>query len=279
MNMERFYRKLDMYYSSGKSVDAEYHLKEYLQDAREKEDYSALLIVCNELGGFYRAMNRSKDAIPIYIEAIHALRRLGMFNTENHATTLINQATNYAVCGMTNDALTLFESARLIFEELGITTDFRIASLHNNISIVYQDTGQYDNAIEHLNKALNILCQLEDTEIEVATTYINMSQIKYQARKYPDALEYIEKALELFDSAKALTDTHYSVALETHGYICESLHMYADSMVSFQKAAMLVREQYGEEHDGYISLKNSIERVKESLFASESESYETSRTI
>lgn len=269
MNIERFYAKLDRYYSGTKSYQAENFLVDSLRTAIDQKDYPSVLIVCNELGGFYRAMGRYPDAVPVYLEAINALRKLGMFRTENHATTLINQATNYAVWGKSIDALELFEAARFIFENLGITVDFRIAALHNNMSIVCQDMEDFNGAIEHLNEALKILCQLEDTEIEVATTYTNLAQIKLHAKDYDGALIEIEKSLALFDSAKALTDTHYSVALETHGDICDKLGMYADALVSYQKAAMLVREQFGEDHRGYQSLVFNVGKCQRKLMRGE----------
>lgn len=265
MNIERFYRRLDQYYGGNRSVEAECHLKESLQVAREEKDYSALLVVCNEMGGYLRAMGRPEEAVPIYTEAITALRKLGMFNTENHATTLINQATNYAVCGMTAEALEIFETAKFMLNTLGITVDFRIASLHNNISILYQDIKKYDEALEHLDSALQVLSQLEDTEIEVATTYINMAQIKIQADDYGAALEYIERSLSMFAAAKALTDNHYSVALETHGHICEHLEMLQDALVSYKKAAILVEDQFGMGHPGYTALMECVKRVTKKI--------------
>ena len=265
MNIERFYSKLNRFYSGTNSYKAEYFLLDSLGMAKDGKDYPSVLIVCNELGGFYRAMGRYPDAVPIYIEAIQTLRKLGMFGTENHATTLINQATNYAVWGKSIDALELFEAAATIFETLGITIDFRVASLHNNMSIVCQDLEDYKGAVEHLNKALNILCQLEDTEIEVATTYTNLAQVKFQANDYEGALVEIEKSLALFDAANALKDTHYSVALETHGDICDKLGMHADAIVSYQKAAMLVREQFGEDNRGYQALVFNIGKSQRKL--------------
>ena len=162
MNLRIFYRRLNEYYDGMKTYRAEWFLKDSLVEAKRQKHEEAVLIILNELGGFYRAMGRYSEAAPLFVDAICTLRKLGLFHTENHATTLINQATNYAVWGKTIDALELFEAARLMFETLGITVDFRIASLHNNMSIAYQDMGEYDKAVDHLKDAIAILEQLED---------------------------------------------------------------------------------------------------------------------
>ncbi len=265
MNIKRFYSKLDKYYNSSGPYTAENFLLDSLDTAKSVKDYSYVLLVCNELGGYYRAMGRYSDAVPIYLEAIVALRRLGMFRTENHATTLINQATNYAVWGKYIDALELFEAARFILEDLGITIDFRVATLHNNMSIMCQDMEDYDGAINHLNKALDILYKLDDSEIEIATTYTNLAQIKFHSQHYDDALEYINKSLEIFETAKALTDSHCSVAFETHGYICDKFGMYEEALDSFQKAAAIVAEHFGTEHSGYQALLLNIDETQRKL--------------
>ena len=110
MNLRIFYRRLNEYYDGMKTYRAEWFLKDSLVEAKRQKHEEAVLIILNELGGFYRAMGRYQDAEPIYVEAIDALRKIGMFRSENHATTLINQATNYAVWGKYTEAIEIVKS-------------------------------------------------------------------------------------------------------------------------------------------------------------------------
>ncbi len=262
MNLERFYAKLDRFYSEGDAQVVEKHLKYSLEDAKIDKDYGAILVISNELGGYLRAVGKHEEAVPVYHDAIDALRKLSMFGTENHATTLINEATNYAVWGKSEQALEIFETARLLLEQLGIETDFRMATLHNNMSIVCQDLENYEAAIEHLNKALAILYKLEDTQIEVATTYTNIAQIMLLKEDYEGALAEIKQALHMFEVANALKDTHYMGALETYGQICYKLEQYDTALSTFQKARDLIYELFGDDHAGYHALVETIENIK-----------------
>ena len=265
MNLRIFYRRLNEYYDGMKTYRAEWFLKDSLVEAKRQKHEEAVLIILNELGGFYRAMGRYSEAAPLFVDAICTLRKLGLFHTENHATTLINQATNYAVWGRTIDALELFEAARLMFETLGITVDFRIASLHNNMSIAYQDMGEYDKAVDHLKDAIAILEQLEDTQIEIATTYTNIAQCKYHDKSFDDAMKDVNRSIELFEEAGAFKDPHYAVALETKGHVCDKLGLYEESLDFYTKACELVGELYGEDHRGYQSLLFNVGKAQRKL--------------
>lgn len=265
MDINKFYEILDGLYENKESHKVEGFLQSCLEEARFDADFGALILICNELGGYYRAVGKHEEGVPLYMLALDCIKKLDMENTENHATTLINQATNLAVWGKPQEALPIFESAGQILENLGITIDFRMATLHNNMSILCQDMENYEKALLHLQKALEILCKLEGTEIEVATTYTNIAQIQFMMEDIDGALESAEKALEMYDAAKALDDVHYSAALEIYGHICLAQQKYSDAYVSFEKARMLVERDYGTDNPTYQSILTSIEECKKQL--------------
>ena len=261
MDINKFYNTLDEFYASKESFKAENYMQNCLEDARFAGDYGALVLICNELGGYYRAVGRHEEGVPLYMLAIDCLKALNMLGSENHATTLINQATNFAVWGKPTEALSIFEEARQILEALGIEIDFTVATLHNNMSILCQDMDDLNSALKHLNKALEILCQLDDTAIEVATTYTNMAQINLSLGNIDSAMIDAEKSLEMFDAAKALDDVHYSAALETYGQICKAQGKIADALVSFQKVRLLTERDYGKNSAAYVAITEAIEEL------------------
>ena len=265
MDINKFYETLDGLYANKESYKVEGFLQTCLEEARFDMDFGALILICNELGGYYRAVGKHEEGVPLYMLALDCIKKLGMENTENHATTLINQATNFAVWGKPEEALPIFEKASQILEDLGIIVDFRMATLHNNMSILCQDIENYEKALLHLQKALEILCQLDETEIEVATTYTNMAQIQLMVGDTTNALESAEKALQMYDAAKALDDVHYSAALEIYGHVCQALGKYSDAYVSFEKARMLVERDYGKDNPTYQSILVSIEECKKQM--------------
>jgi len=263
MDINKFYEILDGFYSSKESHKAEKYMQDCLEDARLDGDYGALMLICNELGGYYRAVGKHEEGVPLYMLALDCIKYLGMEGSENHATTLINQATNLAVWGKPTEAMEIFEKAGKILSDLGIEVDFRVATLHNNMSILCQDLDDWKGSAEHLKIALEILSQLEDTEIEVATTYTNLAQIQMMAGDIEDATRSAEKALEIYDAANAHDDVHYSAALEIHGHICRGQGKYAEALVSFQKVLALVERDYGKEAASYNALLGYVEECKE----------------
>ena len=265
MDINKFYEALDRLYENKESYKVEGFLQSCLEEARFDADFGALIIICNELGGYYRAVGNHEGGVPLYMLALDCIKKLGMENTENHATTLINQATNFAVWGKPEEALPIFEKAGQILVDLGITVDFRMATLHNNMSILCQDMENYEKALFHLQNALEILCKLEDTEVEVATTYTIIAHIQLMMGDATSALGSAEKALQMYDAAKALDDVHYSAALEIYGHVCQALQKYADAYVSFEKARMLVERDYGTDNPTYESILASIQKCKEHM--------------
>lgn len=271
MNINEFYDILDGFYNQNESFKAEEYLLKTLDNVRKDLNYGGVLMVCNELGGFYRAMGKHTDAEPVYVEALEALKQLNMLETENHATTLINQATNYAVWGKIKEALCIFKEAEKMLKALGFEKDFRLAAMHNNMSILCQDMENYEEASNHLSKALEMLSVLEDTEIEIATTYTNLAQIQLQQGLLETALETAEKSLSYFEAASALKDTHCSVAFETRGHIFFNLCKYEDALQNYKSAAELVKAHFGAEHKGYKELIIYIDKCNEKLMKGEKE--------
>ena len=73
MNLRIFYRRLNEYYDGMKTYRAEWFLKDSLVEAKRQKLEEAVLIILNELGGFYRAMGRYSEAAPLFVDAICTL--------------------------------------------------------------------------------------------------------------------------------------------------------------------------------------------------------------
>ncbi len=262
MDINKFYNTLDEIYSSKESFRAESYMQNCLEDARFDGDYGALILICNELGGYYRAVGKHQEAVPLYLLALDCIKKLNMTGTENHATTLINQGTNYAVWGKPEEALSIFREAKEMLDALGLNVDFRVATLHNNMSILMQDMNDYKGALKELNMALEILLQLDDTDIEVATTYTNMAQIKYEMGNYHEALVDVNNALKTYDKTDASEDVHYSAVLEIYAHIHRALGDIEKARKGYQDALSLAERDYGKDSSSYKALYELLEELE-----------------
>lgn len=263
MDINYIFSHVDNLFSQKKADEAEQFLRKCLSDAENEGDLSAVITLCSELGGLYRALGRYDEGSLLYEKSLSAIDSMGLNNTEHHATTLVNYGTNFAVSGNPSKAIEIFGKAADIFENLGFAVDYRVATLHNNMSILCQDTGEFEAALSHLDKALTILKQLSDSEIEIAVTHTNMAQIYLQWGKVGEAEAAVLQALQLFDEAGGDQDVHYSGALETLGQIQLQKDDVPSALSSLERAKALTARDYGVGSAAYQAISELLESVKE----------------
>ena len=206
MDINGFFAKLDAFFAGRDMQAAEAYMKESLNTAEDSGDLRSATAICNELGGYFRKLARDVE-------------QLGLSGSEHHATTLINYATTCTQAGEREKALSFFQKAAEIFAEKGLTADYRVAALHNNISSLYQDAADLPNAEKHLRMALSVLEGLEGTGLEAAITYTNWAQLCLAADRLADAEEKVLLALGAFEKAGGGHDTHYAAAVNVLGKI------------------------------------------------------------
>jgi tetratricopeptide (TPR) repeat protein len=265
MSANEIFENLESMFQNNQSERVAPYLLSCINEAEEKDDFATILVACNELGGFYRAIGKYEEATEIYNKALSAISSLNIENTENHATVLINFATNYVFKGESKEAIKLFNLAIGILMALGLDSDYRMATVHNNMSMMFQDLNQPDEALKHLNVSIYILENLDDTQIEIATTYINIAQIHLQLRDLPEAYENINKSIDIFEGCHAENDEHYSIALATLGEILFSDNRFEEALKYLEKAQKLMESSYGKDTPNYETLCELIEICKTNI--------------
>ena len=260
MNMNGFYDKIDRFFAVKDFQAAESYMRDCLAQAEFEDDPSATVTVCNELGGFYRAFSRYSEGIPLYEKALGCIRRLHMENTEGHGTTLLNFATTLAIVGQSDKALEAYQQAAGIFEGPSYAKDFRLATLYNNMSSLYQDMGRLDESEKYLHKAMSILKTLHQSEIEIATTWSNLSGV-YLAMGpdcLQDAKDAAQKAIALFNQFSGDRDVHYAPALSALGEVCYLEGDFKAAEEHFRKSMELSKRDYGDQTLGFATLCKNL---------------------
>ena len=219
MNMKDFFRQLDLFYEKKEMQAAESYMRESLNTAENEGDFGAVISICSELGGYYRVIGRFQDGFDLYEKALIYIRQLGLEDSEHHATTLMNYANTCAMSGNKEKALSLYGKAGEIFKKAGLETDYRVATLYNNMSLLCQQLKQYDQSVQNLNIAMDILKQLTESEVEQAITYTNLAQIQLLNGCIDEAKFNAKKAIDMFEIAGGDGDTHYAVAVNVCGEI------------------------------------------------------------
>ena len=260
MNMNGFYNKIDAFFEVKDFEGAEHYMKETLSQAEFEDDPSSIVTICNELGGFYRAFSRYGEGIPLYEKALGCIRRLGMENSEGHGTTLLNFATTLAIVGESDRALGAYQQAAGIFEGPSYQKDFRLATLYNNMSSLYQDLGRLDESEKYLRKAMSILESLRQSEIEMAITWSNLAGVYLSMGEdhLQDAKEAAKKAIALFNEISGDKDVHYAPSLSALGEVYYLEGDFAAAESYFRKSMELSLRDYGDQTLGYAILCENL---------------------
>jgi len=261
MNLNGFYDKIDGFFAIKDFSAAEDYMQQALAQAKAEQDHGAIVTVCNEMGGFFRAFSRYNEGIPLYEQALSSLQALGMENTEAHGTTLLNFATTLAIVGRHEDALDAYTKAASIFEGPNYAKDYRLATLYNNMSSLYQNMDQLAQAEAYLYLAMEILEKLSESEIEIAITFSNLAGV-YLAMddfdRLDDARNAAQQAIDLFTKVSGDSDVHYAAAVSALGDVCFREGDYPSAEAHFRHALDLTKRDYGDQTLSYAVLCDNL---------------------
>lgn len=265
MDINQFFTEVDAFFANKEMQKAERYMRESLEAAEGSGDLGSAAAICNELGGYYRKLSRYEEGAALYEKALAYLDQLGLSGSEHHATTLMNYATTCTQAGEREKALAFFQRAAEIFTEKGLTGDYRMASLHNNISSLYQDAADLPNAEKHLRMALSVLEGLAGTGLEVAITYTNWAQLCLASDRLADAEEKASLALAAFEKNGGGHDTHYAAAVNVLGKINYMKGDYPAAIAQFKEAMELIEQEFGDGNMSYAVLCDNTARCYKQL--------------
>ncbi len=136
------------------------------------------------------------------------------------------------------------------------------AAVYNNIGSMYQDKGDYDDALVQYQKALGIQEKVLGTEHpSTAATYNNIGAVYDDMGDYENALVQYQKALAIRE--KVLGTQHPSTAT-THnniGLAYKSKGDYENALMYYMKALVISEKVLGTEHPDTAITYNNIASV------------------
>ncbi|MBD5500597.1 MAG: DUF4125 family protein, partial [Lachnospiraceae bacterium] len=178
-----------------------------------------------------------------------------MEGTVPYATTLINVANAYRAAGLLRESMASYQGAKAIYEDRIASDDFRYASLYNNMSLLFQEMGDYESACDCLERALGIVSLYNDARIEAAVTYTNLAASQLKLSRYEEAIENLKKAFSLFEMDED-RDYHYSGALSAMGEAQYMAGNLTESARYYQLALKEIERNMGRNKAYEITLQN-----------------------
>ncbi|MBO5339175.1 MAG: tetratricopeptide repeat protein [Clostridia bacterium] len=225
ISVDRVLGKLDEYFSKNDCQSAEKHILFWLDEAENEKDNRTKLLLKNELMGLYRKLSRRDEALATVSSALALVNKMGIENDIGAGTTYLNSATVYKAFDMAEKALPVFEKAQKIYESSLAENDKRLAGLYNNMALALVDLKRFSEAENLYNKAISIMRQNLNGELEIAITYLNIATLKENELGEVEAEsiinEYLEKSTKILDSYQN-RDGYYAFVCEK----CASVYGY-----------------------------------------------------
>lgn len=260
IDLQLFYNGLDAIFREHDKSALGVYLEEWLLKARDAEDEQGIVAVCNELGGYKRAIGELDAAKLLYKEALERLDAMGKKDSIDAATTLINAGDVYVFSREHEVALDYFLRAKACLESHGLHEDYRMAALCNNISMSYSALGRYDEAADALDQAFHMLQGVSGMRAELATTYINLGVLQAKQRKLVLAEESYRTACRIFDEAGGV-DVHYAQAESGLGEVAFLRGDFVAAKAHFERALLLIERDFGK-NAYYEMLTQTLEMIE-----------------
>lgn len=272
MSVAAVLQKVDEYYSQNQGAQAEKLMQGAIVEAVAAGDDEGLLQLLNELLGYYRETSRVEDSYAIAGQCMGLAERMGLSGTIPYATTLLNVANAYRAGGRLEDSLELYLQVREIYDARLEPDDMLAASLENNLSLLYQELGQFPKAKESLLRALGIVEKRSGVDFEIAVTHANLATTCLHTGEAEEARAYAEKSMEEFE-AMGLADAHYGAALSALATYYYQKKEYARAQQLFERAMVLMERNLGR-NEFYERLKENAEACRAATESGEADAGE-----
>lgn len=255
MNMEQILQQLDELFAQHKMLEAENWLITNLQEAIRLDDASSVISLLNELIGYYRETGEAERCVEYCRQLLLLLKKKELEGTIPYATSLLNVANAYRAAGLLGESMTFFEKVRRIYADQLEDSDFRYAAFYNNMSLLFQEMGDYESACDCLNRALGIVTQYSEARIEVAVTYTNLAVSQLKLMRYEEAIENLRRAFAIFEQDEE-KDYHYSGALSAMGEAQYLAGNPEEASYYYERALREIEKTAGKNKAYEITLQN-----------------------
>lgn len=202
------------------------------------------LFECNELIGEYRELGEFAKGEEVCKRILEICEALNNYESADYATSLLNMATFYRAKGDLKTSMRMYRDALEVFDRTIEPENILFAGLYNNMSMLFQEMGDFDSAIDCQEKALSIAKLHEDSYIEVAVTLTNLATTKMKLEQFEEAREHLLEAVSLFQKDEK-PDYHYSGALSALGELYYLLGKMQDSERYYKEALAEIERTAG----------------------------------
>lgn len=264
MDINQVTSELDELFAQEKINEIPQFLESHIAQALEEGAQDIVLNLYNETIGFYRETGQYDLSVENCQKALALMDEMKIQNSIPYATTLLNIANAYRAAGRLEESLAFYNQVRPVYAALLNEDDMYFASFYNNLSLLYQEMGDFAAAKEQLVNALYIVNHKEDKQFEVAVTQANLANTCIELEQDDEAKARAEEAIRIFEEI-GVDDAHYSAALSALGSLYYMDKDYENALGVMEKARDCVAKYLGSENIQYERLSENIKIIKRKI--------------
>ena len=264
MDINQVTSELDKLFAQEKINEIPQFLESHIAQAAEEGAQDIVLNLYNETIGFYRETGQYELSVENCHKAMALMDEMGIQDTIPYATTLLNVANAYRAAGHLQESLEFYNKVRPVYVALLDEDDMYFASFYNNLSLLYQEMGDFAAAKEQLVNALFIVNHKEGKQFEVAVTQANLANTCIELEQDDEAKARAEEAIRIFEEI-GVDDAHYSAALSALGSLYYMDKDYTNALGVMEKARDCVAKYLGSDNIQYERLSENIKIIKRKI--------------
>lgn len=242
MEVSKILAEYDAMLAAGRRREAGEFLSEAADVASREDDAAAEASLRGELTGYWRVFGEPEKSFASAERALSLLESLGLAESGEYATALLNYATAKTAFRMTDEALALYRRAAAIYEKTLEPGDYRFASLYNNMAQALMRAGRAGEALGYFRRSLALLSPCDDA-IETATCCTNMAFCLLAQKNTGEAEPLLKRAEEIYASHP--DDPHAASALSCRGQLEYMRGEFSRAAEYFAKSADAVERFFG----------------------------------
>ncbi len=264
MNTDEIFAEIDRLYGANEGAKVEEYIFDKLSEATRLGDENAMILLLNELIGHYRETSEFDKLNTFADKLLELLDGSPLSGSMAHATSLLNVANAYRAAGRLKESNRLYQEVKSYYDANVAPDSMLYASLLNNMSLLFQEMGDYESAADCLERALGISLKYPECRIEQASTYANLATTLIKLDRFDEAEEHLSRSFALFEEDEE-PDFHYSAALSAMAEIRFIRKDYESSVSYYEKALAQIERSVGKSK-AYEITKQNMEAARARLY-------------
>lgn len=204
-----------------------------------------------------------------YQKALAALEQIEKFYDSNTVVTTtvmsdlyIAYAVIYKRMGQWATALEYYKKALKLLDPLEKEQEEYIGRIHNDLSLVYEEMGKYDEARKNLDLALEIYTKdFGEDDIQTASAICNLGTLLLLTGETEEALSRFKQAISIEERHYLEFNPHLATSYGNIAYVYCEMHRYESCIRYYRKALEIRKRILGPQHHDTAKIYGNLARV------------------